>query len=290
MTKSKKALYGLVGFPVKHSFSPAMHNAAFNACGISAEYKLFEVEPAKLDGFLKNLKALRISGCNVTVPHKIKAYNFISKQGSLTDNAQKIGAVNTVLLKDSKLVGENTDGRGFIESLAKDLSFDYKGKTITVLGAGGAARAVVMQLGSLAKKIYLIDIDQNLVKALERDYKQYYSDQKIEGRIIKDKTQKTKLIRASDLLINATPVGMKDLPGCPVEKEALHDNLTVFDAIYNPKQTQLLNWADQKGLKNTNGFGMLLYQGVLSFEFWTNQKAPVKVMKEALKEELDKRC
>lgn len=289
MSKNKKAVYGLIGFPIKHSFSPAMHNAAFNACGIPAEYQLFEVESENLASFLQKLPESGISGCNVTVPHKIKTLNFIMSKGELTETAKRIAAVNTIMVEDSKLIGDNTDGKGFMESLARDLNFDPKDKNICIMGAGGAARAIIMQLGDLPKKIYVMGISEVLVNGLDRNYKQHYSKEKIESHVIKDKQKRSEFVNKSDLFINATPIGMRGKEGCVIEKDALHDNLSVFDVIYNPHETQLLKWAKEKGLKATNGIGMLLYQGVFAFELWTKTEAPVKVMREALEEEL-KRC
>jgi len=288
MNQSKKALYGLVGFPVKHSLSPAMHNAAFCACGIPAEYKLFEVEPQNLESFLEGLPASGIVGCNVTVPHKIKVRDFIAEKGELTGDAEKIAAVNTIIVRDSKLIGDNTDGKGFMESLTRDLDFDPKGKTICMIGAGGAARAIIMQLGDLPDKIYLLDIDEAPLEGLKSNYKKYYPDQPIESRLVKNKQEASEFVKQCDLFINATPIGMKGKEGCVIETSALGTNTVVFDAVYNPAQSQLIKLARGKGLKATNGIGMLLYQGVFAFQLWTKTKAPVKVMKEALEEELKK--
>lgn len=284
MEKLRK--YGLIGYPVSHSYSPSMHNAAFKHLRLNARYDLFEVKPEELEEFLKEFPS-KLSGCNVTIPHKITARDFIEREGTLTEDAQKIGAVNTIVVRNSKLTGDNTDGKGFMESLRKDLSFDPKDKAVCMVGTGGAALSIIMQLGNLPKKIYVIGIIKEQLGELEKSYKGHYDDEKIEGYIIPDNKSRTDFVRKSDLFINATPVGMRHMKGCVIEKEALHDKLAVFDVIYNPRQTELIKWAHQKGLKDVkNGEGMLLHQGALSFKLWTGKEAPIEVMRKALEEKI----
>ena len=283
MTKQR---YGLVGHPVKHSLSPAMQSAAFNALGIDAEYLLYDIEPEKMEAFLKNARANNISGLNVTIPHKIKAKEFIERKGALDENARRLGAVNTIkIAEDGSLCGYNTDGPGFYRSLVEDLKFEPEGKNVFVLGAGGAAHAVIMYLGNGPKKIFVSDIDKARTEDLKIHYKKYFDGQRLE--IVGDNDLKDKL-QASELLINATPIGMKDEDPSPIDASLLNQGLYVYDLVYNRPATKLVSCANSKKLHAVTGLGMLLYQGAIAFEIWTGAKAPVDVMKKALREALKK--
>ncbi|MBI5124353.1 MAG: shikimate dehydrogenase [Candidatus Omnitrophica bacterium] len=276
-------IYGLIGHPVEHSLSPAMQNAAFKALKIDAEYRLFDVLPEDLDGFLKDLPKNKISGANVTIPHKVKAKEYIEKSGVLNEHAERLGAVNTIKVEDGKLKGFNTDGPGFYRSLVEDLKFEPEGKTIFVLGAGGAAHAVIMYLGDGPKKTYVTDIDDRRTEDLKKHYEKYYNWHKLE--VVKEGTIKDD-IAASDLLIQATPVGMAEDDPSPIDVELLHPALRIYDLVYNRPMTKLVQEANKRKLHATTGLGMLLYQGAIAFELWTDRKAPVEVMRRALKEAL----
>ncbi len=281
MTKQK---YGLIGHPVKHSFSPAMHNAAFHALGIDAEYLLYDIEPEKLEAFLKNADHSGISGLNVTIPYKIKAKEYLEREGSLDENARRLGAVNTIeISKDGSLYGYNTDGPGFGQSLIEDLKFEPEGKNLFVLGAGGAARAVIMYLGNKPKKIFVSDVDKVKTEDLRAHYKQYFDGQRL---IVVEKAEFKECIKKSDLLINATPVGMKESDPSPIDPALFHYGLYVYDLVYNRAYTTLVKEANAAKLHTATGIGMLLYQGAIAFEIWTGASAPVDVMRKALKEAL----
>ena len=163
-----KLIYGIIGHPVKHSLSPAMQAAAFKSCGIEAEYHLFDIEPAALEDFLDGLARRGISGLNVTIPHKISAKDHIERNGILDLNAKRLGAVNTINVEGGALKGYNTDGAGFYRSLVKDLGFEPEGKSVFVLGAGGASRAIVMYLGNGPKEIYVYDVDEEIGPSLQK--------------------------------------------------------------------------------------------------------------------------
>ena len=278
-----KLYYGLIGHPVGHSLSPVMHNAAFKELNIDAEYKLFDTLPEGLDAFLKGLPEKGISGVNVTIPHKLKTKEYIEKNGILNDNAMKLGAVNTVKVDGGKLYGFNTDGPGFYRSLVEDLKFEPEGRTIFVLGAGGAARAVIMYLGKGPKKIYVTDIDDCMTHELKEHFEKYYGRHILEVMKIGDFE---KDMDSADLLIQATPLGMNDDDPCPIDAKYLHPKLRVYDLIYNRPTTKLVQEATKMKLHATTGLGMLLYQGAIAFELWTVKKAPVDVMRRALKEAL----
>ncbi|MFH0764426.1 MAG: shikimate dehydrogenase [Candidatus Omnitrophota bacterium] len=279
-----KLKYGIIGHPVGHSLSPAMQNAAFRACGIEAEYELFDVAPADLEDFLRNLKSKKVSGANVTIPHKIKVKEHLDRNGALDANARRLGAVNTIkAAEDGSFCGYNTDGPGFYRSLVEDLGFEPEDRTVFVLGSGGAACAIVMYLGNGPRKIFISDVDKEKAEALAKHYKEYYDEKKIV--IVKDSEFKDSL-KNSDLLINATPVGMKEPDPSPVDKALLRPGLRVYDLVYNRPVTQLLKEANSMKLHAVTGLGMLLYQGAIAFEVWTGRKAPIDVMKKALREAL----
>lgn len=272
--------YGLIGHPVEHSLSPAMQNAAFAAAKIDAEYKLFNVAPDNLEAFLRDLVKNNIAGANVTIPHKVKAKEYIEKNGVLDKYAERLGAVNTIKVEDGKLKGFNTDGPGFYRSLVEDLKFEPEGKTVFVLGAGGAARAIIMYLGNGPKKIYVDDIETRMAEEIKKHYEKYYDRRKLE--VVKKGAVKD-AINSADLLIQATPVGMDDRDPSPIDIELLRPGLRVYDLVYNKPMTKLVEGATKKKLHAATGLGMLLYQGAMAFELWTGEKAPVDVMKKALK-------
>ena len=278
-----KLTYGLIGHPVKHSLSPAMQMAAFAKTKIDAEYKLFDVAPDHLEVFLRGLVKNNISGANVTVPHKIRAREFIEKNGVLDKYAERLGAVNTIKIEDGFLKGYNTDGPGFYRSLVEDLKFEPEGKTIFVLGAGGAARAVIMYLGNGPKKIYVDDIEPCMIDEIKKHYEKYYDRHKLE---MVNRGAIKEAIKSADLLVQATPIGMKDDDPSPIDVELLHTGMRVYDLVYNRPMTKLVEAATRRKLHATTGLGMLLYQGAMAFEIWTGKKAPVDVMRKALKEAL----
>lgn len=278
MTHQQKLIYGLIGYPIKHSLSPRMHNAAFSYLEINAEYRLFEKEPQSLNDFLSSLNEQKISGLNVTVPYKEKAVPFLN---SLSKEAKLIGAVNTIRVSHSKLEGFNTDGEGFIRHLVEDLDYKLQNSSVAILGAGGASKAIAVMLSKRGvREISIYDIDSEKAKALIGNLKQAFNNIKfIQAGSIEELN-----IQDSDLLINATPVGVKESDPCLIDENLIHKNLLVYDLIYNPAQTQLLRIAKHKGARIANGLGMLLYQGALSFELWTDKKAPIAIMRNALNE------
>lgn len=274
-------IYGVLGYPVKHSFSPFMHNAAFNTLGIKAEYKVFEVKPEDLDDFLARIDANNIFGLNITVPYKEKILNFVHLD-SESFYLRQIKAVNTIVKKDGIWKGFNTDIPGFSRHLKEN--FNPKDKKVAILGAGGAARAVVYVLAkSGAEEIAIFDIDKaksqnvaNMVKDFFKDFK-IIPVENIEQLDIKNK----------DMLVNATPVGLKEDDPCLVKEEMLHKNIFVYELIYNPLETKLLALAKKLGAKTSNGLGMLLYQGVLSFKHFTDTDISVEKIFEIMRRALN---
>jgi len=276
-------IYGVIGYPIGHTLSPAMHDAAFKALGIDAVYEPFEVKPEDLQKSIKALVARGICGFNVTVPHKISCMKFLNK---IDDYANFIGAVNTVNVgtpgTELFLSGYNTDGPGFLRSLKEDLGFDPKGKRVFIIGAGGAARAVFFTLAKAgAKSITVVDKIQDSAVDLANRYSVLCPTAWV--RYEKDWTP---FVVDADLLVNASPVGMKKTDPLPINEKLLYKDLAVFDIVYNT-QTSLVKVAKENGLKACGGLGMLLYQGVLAFEIWTGKSAPVEVMRDALLESLE---
>lgn len=278
-----KSTYGIIGHPINHSLSPAMQNAAFRAAGIDAEYLVYDVEPDGLEKFLDCLAAKSIDGLNITVPHKIKVKEYLDQKGSLDGNAKRLGAVNTIKVVGNDLCGYNTDGPGFYRSLIEDLKFEPEGKNIFVLGAGGAAKAVIMYLGNGPKKIFASDVDKAKLDELKDHYKKYYGEKRLETVAMPDIKR---AMAESDLLVNATPIGMKEDDPSPVDKNLLHAGMRVYDLVYNKPVTRLVREANSMKLNAVTGLGMLLYQGAIAFEIWTSRKAPLAIMKKALKEAL----
>lgn len=274
-------IYGLIGNPVAHSLSPRMHNAAFAQLKLPAEYKLFPFKEEELADFLKNLAAKGISGINVTIPYKEKAISYLDKIDPL---AELIGAVNTIKVSEGKLEGFNTDGEGFLKHL-EESGFDPQGKKIAILGAGGACRAVAVALaGRKPKSLAVFDIDNRKVEKLVSELSVKFPGISFAGI----NSLPGLNINQSDLLVNTTPIGMRESDACLIDAKFLHQGILIYDLIYNPAETKLLKIAKERGAKTANGLGMLLYQGVLAFEIWTGKKAPVEVMRRALAEGLKK--
>ncbi len=275
---------GLIGYPLGHTISPAMHNAAFKKLGLDFEYVPFEVEPKDLSEALKGLRALHIAGFNVTIPHKESIVPLLDE---VTKLARIIGAVNTVLNQEGKLIGYNTDGAGFIDSLKEDAKTDPHGKGVVVLGAGGASRAVSIMLAEAkAKSIILADVQEEKAKELSE-----YIDSSFEADCDFVGVNSKELQRAIDranILVNTTPVGMHPkIDQSPLSEEiVLHKKLLVYDLVYNPSETKLLKTAKAAGCKTCSGLGMLVRQGALAFTIWTGEEAPLKAMRKAAEEAL----
>ena len=270
----KPKVYGLIGSPIQHSLSPCMHNAAFSALKIKAQYKLFQLEPDQLEGFLGSLKNKNISGFNVTYPYKEEIVRFLN---SKTLGVKEIGAANTVILdKRGKLKGFNTDYLGFKAHLAE---LKLKPKKVALIGAGGAAKAVCFALAKMKiTQLCIYDIDKFKSLSLFKKLNSYFPKVKFDvASCIEDLK-----IPDKDLLINASPIGMHQSDPCLIAPEDLHAGLFVYDLIYNPPQTKLISLAKVRNLNFSNGLGMLLYQGVFAFEYFTHKKAPIKIMQEAL--------
>lgn len=267
MIEQPPAIYGIIGFPLTHSLSPLMHNAAFKALEVNAVYKLFELkDDEELKLFLEDLKeeGNPIFGLNVTVPFKEKVLSYVD---TLDPFAQKVGAVNTLVITHKrKVFGFNTDGPGFLSHLT-ELNFNVQSKRIAILGAGGTTRAILSVLCMVSPRPTSIRLyNRTVTKA--RSLVDELST-KIDTSIVEVvDTVEDLNIELADCLINTTSVGLKDEKDVLVDSNSLHKDMLVYDVIYNPSQTALLKAAQAKGALIANGLGMLYFQGVLAFNHW----------------------
>lgn len=259
---------GLFGYPVDHSLSPSMHNAAFEHLGMDYCYLPFPVHPNFLSRAVDAIRALNMIGVNVTVPHKESVIPLLD---SINEEASFIGAVNTIVNSNGRLTGYNTDGRGFMRSLSEN-HITAENKKILVVGAGGASRAISYYLSEKADKLYLSDIDKNRLERLVSDLSRIRTN--VSG------LKQIESINEFEIIINATPVGVKKGDPFPFDVSALTSAQTVCDLIY--KKTPLLEYASKKGCRAIDGSGMLLWQGIFAFELWTNISPPVDIMRNAL--------
>jgi shikimate dehydrogenase len=272
----KTRICGLIGDPVEHSMSPAMHNAAFRELGLGYIYVPFHVKSADLGKAIAGMRALNIRGLNVTVPHKVAAVQFLDKLDYL---AEKIGAVNTIVNDDGVLTGYNTDATGFLQALLQR-EIEPSGKTAVILGAGGAARAITFILAERGATLSILNraLELDWAEALARRLLEIFS-KKVEALELNQENLAPALDKA-DILVNATSVGMSpSVNEMPVPANLLRPGLIVYDIVYNPMKTRLLREAEAVGASTIGGVDMLVWQGALAFEKWTGRKAPVELMK-----------
>lgn len=276
-------LIGLIAYPIRHSSSPAMHNEAFAYLGLDYAYLAFEVDNSTLEDAVKGLRALKMAGCNVSMPNKTVVHKYLDE---LSPAAELCGAVNTIVNDNGKLIGHITDGIGYMQSL-RDYDIDVIGKKMTVAGAGGAATAIQIQAAlDGVKEISIFNVkDKFWNTALETAEKiNTKTNCKASVYDLADLDTLRREIEDSYLFANATGVGMKPLEGRAVipDKSFLRPDLIVTDTIYAPAETELLRMAKEAGCKNMNGFGLMLFQGAAAFQLWTGKEMPVEHMKEVL--------
>lgn len=275
-------LLALIGSPVGHSGSPAMYNYSFEKLGLDYAYVAFDVKEDKVKDAIEAMKTFHMRGCNVTMPDKVEAVKYMD---ALSPAAQIIGAVNTIVNDDGKLIGHMTDGEGFVKNL-KAHGIDVRGKKITVAGGGGAATAIQVQCAlDGAKEIAIFNRkDAFFERTLQTadKIKKACPDCTVNVFDIDDTAKMTEEIQSSDIFANATIVGMKPLDDQSVVKDlnAFHPGLVVCDAVYNPTETKLLKEAKQAGCTCIGGKGMLLWQGVAAFKLYTGEDMPVEEVRE----------
>ncbi len=271
--------FAVLGHPIGHTLSPAMHNASFAALGLDAIYLAFDVKPIHLLEVLPALRSLHFGGVNLTIPHKEVAFRGLSQ---LDDSAKLLGAVNTVQFTEDAIIGHNTDGFGFLRALDEGFGAGPKGAAVFVLGTGGAGRAVALMAAQAgARQVVLADADaaRSLRVASE-----------IEGLFPAVKAIPVALgeavasAREADLVVQATPVGMKREDESPLPPDAFRAGQRVFDLIYHVPETVFMKAARAGGAQAVNGLGMLLHQGARAFQIWTGTEANVSAMRAALEQ------
>lgn len=278
----KTRLTGLIGSPVAHSISPQMHNEAFRQLGLDYVYLAFDLGDSDLKKAVEGLKEIGICGFNITMPYKVRMLEFMDE---LTPAARIAQACNTVIVRDGKMTGHTTDGIGFMQSVI-DAGHDIIGKKMSILGAGGAATAIITQ--AALDGVSHIDIfRRNRPEAFAETLAfaktvQENTDCHVNVYDIADINQMKQSLDSSAILVNATNVGMAPhTDECPIpDSSLLHPELIVSDIIYNPRKTKLYQMAEQAGCPAFNGMYMLLFQGAASFECWTGQKMPVEIIRE----------
>lgn len=273
MITGKTKTIGILGWPVGHSLSPLMHNAAFAALTLDYIYVPLPVHPDHLKQAVEGLKSIGFVGANVTIPHKVAIMPYLDK---LDQSAQLAGAVNTIVVKQGKCIGYNTDAQGFILSLTGK-NVTIKDKTAVIMGAGGAARAVVC--GLLEQGIKKIIIGTRSAAKAEEFIKNFPAQSNLQGCNWGEQIFKAAITQC-DILINCTPIGMEanDQISLPIDWKDVPKNAVICDLIYNPPLTQFLADAQNRGHLIINGAGMLIEQGALAFELWTGENAPRHIM------------
>jgi len=264
---------GLIGWPVAHSLSPAIHNGAFEKLSLPWRYGLYPVEPGNFDNGIKKLMD-ELRGFNITFPYKEKISAYLD---DVSPGASSIGAVNCAKNDNGRWTGTNTDSSGFLKALKEDIN--PHDRNIFILGAGGAAKAAAFSLAeSGTRKIFIKDPDAEKARDLIKRLNRFAPAQAV--FISDDFTE----LKNCDVLVNATPLGMAD-ERIPLPADILHKGLYVFECIYN-RETPLLKAAAERGLRRQDGLNMLVYQAADSFTFWTGEKAPVELMKDRVKKDL----
>jgi len=269
---------GVIGNPVEHSLSPAIHNAAFQKLGLNFIYLAFRVEA--IGDAIKGLRALgNFRGASVTIPHKIAALSFLD---SVEPTARHIGAINTIVATDGTLTGYNTDATGSLRAL-RDGDVAMKGRQVIMLGSGGAARAIGFALGTEAgiDRLTILGIDDQERTVLARDLRSKTGMTVLDLPL--DEGALRKVLPDAHVLIHCTPMGMSPKAHeTSVPSALLHAGLTVMDIVYNPRDTRLLKDAKAGGCRTIPGIEMFLHQAAAQFELWTNQAAPTDVMRKVL--------
>ena len=281
MISGKTRVIGVIGDPIEHTMSPVMHNAAFNRLGLDYRYLAFHVRKEELAKAIDGMRALNIKGLNVTIPHKVAVIPLLDKIDPL---AEKIGAVNTIANDDGALKGYNTDAIGFLQALL-GRGIEPKGKSVVLLGAGGASRAVSFILAERGARIVILNrlLEMDWAEGLAGKLSQAFS-MEVEALEL-NRGNLARVLEKAEILVNATKVGMSpDIDETPVNSGLLKPNLVVYDIVYNPIKTRLQREAEVAGATVISGLDMLVWQGALAFEKWTGLKAPVELMKqEAIK-------
>ena len=278
---------GVFGDPVAHSLSPEMQNAALRACEIDAQYGRFHIRANELRSALRVLRSLDFVGVNLTVPHKIAGFAQIDEAD---ESATRAGAVNTIRVRDRKLIGSNTDGEGFLRAIRSEFSVDVRDLRVMIIGAGGGTgRAIAWQCAlENCERLVLVNRTFEKADALAERLRPFFMEPRVLGpatrleAITLEESAIRMQLADTDLIVNATPLGMNSSDPAPIPARLLAPHHMVFDCVYRPSKTALLHAAEQAGARGANGILMLLHQGALSFSIWFDREAPIDAMRKAL--------
>ena len=289
------ARLAVIGHPIAHSASPQMHQAVLDAAGLGMRYIRLDIEPGQLDEAFKQMASLGFVGCNITVPHKLEALRCCDE---LTEDARVIGSVNTILFDEDssedgkvKLLGHNTDAPGLARAIYEEFGVDLGDLRVMILGAGGGAgRAIATQCARLGcGQLWLVNRTVEKAEKLKEKLQTYYDQsERLAGPgesitvLSPDDRKLDEAAGHADLIINATPLGMRRTDPLPLPETCLQPHHLVYDAIYKPPVTALMERANQRGARTANGLSMLLHQGALAFDFWFPGKSDISLMKQAL--------
>ena len=278
---------GVFGDPVAHSLSPQIQNAALGTRGVKAQYARFHIRANELRSALLFLRRLDFVGINLTVPHKIAAFTQIDEADQ---SATRASAVNTIRVRDEKLIGSNTDGEGFLRAIRIEFAMDLRDLRVMIIGAGGGTgRAIAWQCAlENCERLVLINRTLEKANALAQQLRPFFSGPRVLGPTARieaaawDESTMRSQLADIDLIVNATPLGMNPSDPSPIPARLVAPHHIVFDCVYGSSKTALLRAAEEAGARGANGLSMLLYQGALSFSIWFNQEAPIETMRAAL--------
>ena len=277
---------GVIGDPVAHSLSPQIQNAALRECGIDIQYARFQITAAELVTTLQWMAQNQFVGMNLTLPHKEHAQAWIDE---LDESAEQIRAVNTVAVRDQQLIGYNTDGIGFARAIRDEFSVDLRDLRVLVLGAGGAARAIAFECARQdCERLVIANRTRSKADRLVKELQPLFAGPRVLGPVARlqaiglEESELRMQIPHTDLLVNATTLGLSRSDPAPAPGHLLAPHLMIFDTVYGSGRTPLLAAAAEMGARGANGLSMLIHQGARAFEIWFDREAPIDVMRRAI--------
>lgn len=280
--KGTTKVYAVLGHPISHSLSPPMHNAAFKAIGMDAVYVAFDVAPANLSEVLHSMHYMGFGGVNLTIPLKETAYAILN---NMDDSARSLGSVNTIEFGQNYIRGYTTDGYGFLTAIKEEFKTDVAGLSFFILGAGGAGRAVAITIAKEgARSIAITDTIQERAEKVAKEIMNI-GNCKVQV-VASSKDDQISAARIADIVVQATPVGMKSDDKPLLSSDAFRRGQMLFDLVYHLKETGIMREAQKAGVKVANGLAMLLHQGARSFSIWTGREPPLSVMRSELEQEV----
>ncbi|OXS62551.1 shikimate dehydrogenase [Cohnella sp. CIP 111063] len=272
---SHTLMFGVIGDPIRHSKSPVMLNRAFREIGINGAYAAFHVVPERLEQAIAGVRGLGFRGLNVTIPHKVEVMKYLDE---ISEGARAAGAVNTIVNENGRLIGYNTDGIGYVRSLKEEAEPELSGKTIVVLGAGGAARGILWALAQEGPAaVFVANRTEARAAELAASFPAELGISAVPWSGLRS------VAAEADVVINTTSVGMSpNVDELPMDPSWMKPGAVASDLIYNPLKTAFLSGAEERGCRIHGGLGMFIYQGAYAFEYWTGQPAPVAAMREVV--------